>query len=697
MEDITLHIGTRRVKTIYSVIASSNRLEILRILNTKGPLSYSELKTLAGFKSKKESGKFAYHLRKLVRQMLINLSRSERKYSVTSLGRLILNLTRQIEEQSVIESGKLFVRTSRQTMEEFNVDKITQSLVKEAGMPVELAQKITSEVESRLYKFQTTYLTSPLIREIVNSVLIEHGYDEYRHRLTRLGLPVYDVNELIAKIGSSGDGIDSLLSQTFEAVLSEFLFLNQLPKDVSDLHLSGDIHISNSGRWGLVPDTLFIDLTHLKNSGLHLAGSLFPIPRISPPKDLADATTAFTTLASLMASESSAEICCRGFNGYVASSIGNLSDEEALRTLKQGFILSSLSLPHKKTSPFVSIQIGGTLDKEFDCDQKSLDRSTRLILEAYKEYSSITPLPKLKLILNDNIIGKNELADNLLSIVNVGGAISLCQNDSFYSYLGLRGDSIDSQSFNGVILHGLSLNLARMAHESIGDETYLRAKLALLLRSSKNALVARKKIVAETIKKGLMPALASNSAIVSAENVKLVVNLTALPEAINSISGERSSLSNYLSTSEKILDTANKVASEKEEQVTVAMIPEYGTERLAVLDTEKYGKSAVGPQVKHGYSQSINIKIDNVKDDLLRKAELFSSKLNGGCSVRLQLSKQSSADDILNVINKLKGKINSYTITRDMYICRNCGSKTSSPISRCKICKSATIQQSPFL
>jgi len=50
----------RRVKTIYSVIASSNRLEILRILNTKGPLSYSELKMLAGFKSKKESGKFAY-------------------------------------------------------------------------------------------------------------------------------------------------------------------------------------------------------------------------------------------------------------------------------------------------------------------------------------------------------------------------------------------------------------------------------------------------------------------------------------------------------------------------------------------------------------------------------------------------------------------------------------------------------------
>ncbi len=55
---------TKRVRMIFSVMASPNRIDILRILNSKGPLTYSELKSLAGFKSKKESGKFAYHLRK---------------------------------------------------------------------------------------------------------------------------------------------------------------------------------------------------------------------------------------------------------------------------------------------------------------------------------------------------------------------------------------------------------------------------------------------------------------------------------------------------------------------------------------------------------------------------------------------------------------------------------------------------------
>ena len=60
-----LQSTSKRVRMIFSVMASPNRIDILRILNSKGPLTYSELKSLAGFKSKKESGKFAYHLRKI--------------------------------------------------------------------------------------------------------------------------------------------------------------------------------------------------------------------------------------------------------------------------------------------------------------------------------------------------------------------------------------------------------------------------------------------------------------------------------------------------------------------------------------------------------------------------------------------------------------------------------------------------------
>ena len=55
-------------------------------------------------------------------------------------------------------------------------------------LPLELAQKITEEVENRIYKYQTTYLTGAVIRDMVNSVLLEHGHEEYRNKLARLGI-----------------------------------------------------------------------------------------------------------------------------------------------------------------------------------------------------------------------------------------------------------------------------------------------------------------------------------------------------------------------------------------------------------------------------------------------------------------------------------------------------------------------------
>src|SRR5438128_632063 len=225
-----LQSASKRVRMIFSVMASPNRIDILRILNSKGPLTYSELKSLAGFKSKKESGKFAYHLRKLLRQLLVALNKAERRYTITNLGKLVLSLARQIEERSIIESGKMYVRTSRHSIEEFNSHKIIQSLVREANLPLEQAHKITEEVENRIYKFQTNYLTSSLIRETVNSVLIEHGHEEYRNKLARLGIPPSDIVEMLSSADSTRNGIDGIITKTANSVFSEYLVFDTLPK-----------------------------------------------------------------------------------------------------------------------------------------------------------------------------------------------------------------------------------------------------------------------------------------------------------------------------------------------------------------------------------------------------------------------------------------------------------------------------------
>ena len=275
-----LQSTSKRVRMIFSVMASPNRIDILRILNSKGPLTYSELKSLAGFKSKKESGKFAYHLRKLLRQSLVALNKSERRYTITNLGKLVLSLARQIEERSIIESGKMYVRTSHDSIEEFQSNKIIQSLVREGSMPLELAQKITEETENRIYKYQTTYLTGSLIRELVNSILLENGHEEYRHKLARLGLPVFEVQEIISKAENVDNGVEGLLFKTGQIVFAEHLLTNFLPKDVADSHLSGDLHITYPGLWPLLPDTVFINVKELIEDGLELKGKSLGVSRI---------------------------------------------------------------------------------------------------------------------------------------------------------------------------------------------------------------------------------------------------------------------------------------------------------------------------------------------------------------------------------------------------------------------------------
>jgi len=97
-----------------------------------------------------------------------------KKYRLTELGKVMVSITEEIRERFLTRK-KMLVRTSRLAMEEFDRNKIAESLVKEASVPLELAQKIARETEKRLSEFKTKYLTAPLIREIVNAILIEKG------------------------------------------------------------------------------------------------------------------------------------------------------------------------------------------------------------------------------------------------------------------------------------------------------------------------------------------------------------------------------------------------------------------------------------------------------------------------------------------------------------------------------------------
>jgi len=690
---------SRRVRTIYSVIASSNRLEILRILNTKGPLSYSELKTLAGFKSKKESGKFAYHLRKLVRQMLIALNRQERKYTVTSLGRLVLNVTRQIEEQSVVESGKLYVRTSRQTMEEFNSDKILQSLVREAGMPVELAQRITSETEARLYKFQTIYLTAPLIREMVNALLVEHGLEEYRHKLTRLGLPIYDISEMVNNTGFGEGDVGTVLSKTANAVFSEYLMLSQLPRDVTDAHLAGEIHISNGGSWGLMPDTVFFDLEALRINGINLKGKLSAIPKVEPPTKLDEALSTLVNITAILSKEVSSEISLENFTSYLAEFAQDKTKHELKETVKRALMLLPAITIGGHGIPIISLQVGKD-NSSSKFDEALIKRVLESTFLAYEEYVKSVPEPMVNLVFTTDSEIEPKLKSMLSSAIYSGGKIGISNNmNGAIAYSGLRRDREKRFPADNVkILHSLAINLPRLSYESNRDETYFRAKLTMAIQTSISALHTRKKIISNLSRKNLLPALTNGTTMVEEEYVPLIVNLTGINEAIIKLLGERATMSDKRSLLEKILETSSKsaadISAKLNENAFVAIIQGDSGERFASMDIEKYGRSLISiPSGKSRYSQTPIVTHSELsKIDYLRNLHKSYESLSGGFTIEIEIPTGGSIEMLSEIIGKAQKNTGFYHLWHKMAVCRACGDKFPEGTEKCDSCKSTSMK-----
>ena len=279
----------------------------------------------------RDAGKFVYHLRSLTDSGLVALDKKTKRYEITELGRMIVSFARDMDEYVNVKRGKLYVRTSRLAIEEFHRNKIARSLVVEAGVPQEIADDIAAEAEDRLVRLKTAYLTAPLIREFVNAILIEKKLEEYRHKLTRVGLPVYDVAQLIRDAGEKQLSAEYVQRSSAKSVLSEYVIMNCLPHKLSDAHLSGAIHIANLEDWILKPNEVVHDIRFfLKNS---LTG-------MTAPESFEAALALIRQMLEIGSGEVSGEQTVEFFNTFLAPYIRGRELPEATSALY--YFLSSM-------------------------------------------------------------------------------------------------------------------------------------------------------------------------------------------------------------------------------------------------------------------------------------------------------------------------------------------------------------------
>jgi len=246
-------------------------------------------------------------------------------------------------------------------------------------------------------------------------------------------------------------------------------------------------------------------------------------------------------------------------------------------------------------------------------------------------------------------------------------------------------------------LQSLSINLPRLAFESNKDETYFRARLALLMKPALAAMSLRKKEITDLTRRGLNPILANNTQYMQKSSITLVVNLIGLKEAVFGILGYKDNKAGQ-EILMKVIETATEVAAKKGKEmgdnVTISMSESDAAARFSTLDGEKYGKMSVLQYVEgDSYSEGMALNASEIdgmtlKTDKIVECNHISKMLNGGLLIQLKIPDGTETTGIKKAIEKASELVGSFRPVRKVPICGNCGLKDEKLTDKCPTCKS---------
>jgi len=716
----------RGVKVLKAV-SSPLRLQILNLVFDKGALSYTELMNSLKMNPSRDAGRFAYHLKFLLKAELLEADTETKKYALTDLGKMVLDVADRVEKKADKPRGML-VRTSRFTLEEFDANKIANSLIKEAKVPPELAKKAAKEAEKRLRKSKTKYLTAPLVREVVNAILVEKGFEDYRHKLTRLGMPVHDVTNLIYAKDPARDST-AILSKAGKTVLSEYTLLNVFPRDIADAHVVGALHVKGLGTWILKPNEVMHDLRFFFQHGLKRTS-----PRhlsTEPPRSFESAlSTVFNVL--LHASKETDEMqTCDYFNIFLAPFVKGVDAGKIKENLRL-FILNinqhveatlglELSIPKFVADKAAIGPKGKTCGKYGDFAEES-QLLASLAIEVLTEESFPKPLLNPKLVIK---ISKETLADENARAVLLKAHGLAAERGILYFVDKLRkGEKPAVFSASGCKLEAdltgdwetdtlrtgclgmVTVNLSRIAHESEKDKNKFFDILKERYELSARALKIKYRALKQHGKSSLpfITQRSNGDTYFRLENCSRIINFAGFREAVENFCGADLSHEESVKFAEELVQNLlafkRKFSRRNGKRLFPAVLRSLESSvRLAQLDIEKYGVAKVkfsGTREKPFYSTTkrLNLQPGNfpyVPSEALEFEQKLKGLNAGGSLSIIELKGNEYPPEALmklteHLINNQS--LEFFTYNRITTCCDNCRKSWLGVLYKCPSCGS---------
>jgi len=645
------------------------------------------------------------------------------------------------------------VRTSQNTIEKFDKNKIVNSLIKETGISKELAEEIAKDVENIILRLNLKYISAPLIREIVNVKLLERGLEKERLNYTRLGVPVYDVTNIIEKgvrenanLQHNPETIHKLVA---DWVMKEYVLTKILPIHLADAHMRGEIHIHDLEYFATRPYCFQHDLRWFLKNGLKVDGTGENTAVAGPAKH---AEVAILHAAKALAAAQTNFAGGQGldfFNVWLAPYLAGKSYEE-IKQLAQMFIyeMSQMYVARGGQTVFSDIDIeygvpkicedlpavlpGGVVKENVtygDFEEEAI-LFAKALTEVYLEGDYVGkpfffPKPNYKIRKE---CFKKEGFDEFMILVHKCVAkfgtpyflnlIADYMPDNVFAQccrLILAPDSKDWEDFkNGCMRTGslqvVTINLPRIAYEANGDDEKLFELLEERMKLAREVIEIKEEVIRKRMEQGALPFLTQDvngEPYYRLDKVVRSIGFVGLNEMLKAHIDEELHESKYawkfgLEVIKRMLDITIEWTEETGVRWVITQTPaESAAHRLALLDLREFnGKAIVQGDRKTGavyYTNSSHVRVsaDIPLFERLKIEGSFHPLCNGGMMAHVWIGESYPNPELLWELTKKivnKTLVGYWAYTKDFTMCKVCNHVEGGLKNKCSKCGSNQVE-----
>jgi ribonucleoside-triphosphate reductase (formate) len=645
----------------------------------------------------------------------------------------------------------LFVRTSSEAMDGWDRSRIVDALLRETFIDEGTAEDISLEVENNVRLSGIKVITAPLIREMVNAKLLERGLEGARRLHTRLGVPLYDVDQLITRPNKENanvpHGPEATNLTLAENIKKEYALLNVFDQRVGDAHMRGDIHLHDLG---------FIDrpycsgqsLEYIKKFGLNLPNSLAMAKPAKHPEVLLAHMVKF---AAALQSHFAGAIGWDAVNLFFAPYLRGLPKRE-IRQLAQMLIFefSQQAVARGGQAIFTDINLYWEIPKHFE-NVPAIGPGGEFTGNTYSDYLPEAQefvwtlfdiyrdgdgagrpffFPKPLIHITDKFFrteGHEAFLNHICDIAGEKGntyfvfdrgetaKISECCRLSFKLEKSDLEDAVQPWKMRYSAMQNVTINLPRIAYEANGDDTKLFSLLSERVAIAADAHVQKKGFIERLLALGESGPLAllsmdrDGEAYLRMRRVTYLVGMVGLNEMVQFHLGEELHESeDAIKFGLKVIAHMNLVAARLSKKLNMRFVleqtpAESTAYRFAKLDMKLYPETQrvvkgnmTNDEIYYTNSTLFNVGASVDPVDRVKREGLFHPLIEAGSLTHIWLGEtRPSAESLANFVKKIfrMTQNDQVAFSPELTTCVECGRTTRGLQETCPYCSSNMVEQ----